>query len=119
MARKTKKVPEFGDREALSKLRQLAAERDLDEERKLKGKVFTVCVQYSVTEEHERKLEVIALDESDAEELACQKILETEGSADEDSVETRIVDVREQGKGKDDERTLEMFPNQIAECGKS
>lgn len=119
MAKKKPKMPAFGDREALSKLRALSAEQELDEERKLKGKVFMVQVQYSVTEEHERTLEVIALDEDDAEEVACKKLLETEGEADEDSLETRIISVREYGKGKDDKGTLEMFPNQVPECGKS
>jgi len=119
MAKGKRKMPAFGDREALSKLRQLSAKQDLDEERKLKGKVFTVQVEYTVTEDHERKLELIALDEDDAEELACEKILETEGNVEDDSIETRVISVCEQGKGKDDGKTVEMFPNQVAECGKS
>lgn len=115
---KKQKLPPFGDREALSKMKEVLVKQEQDEERKMKGKVFKVRAQYSVTEECDKTFEVIALDEDDAEEVACEKVYEEE-NADDDSVDIRILEVREQGKGSDDQKTLEMFPNAVRECGKS
>ena len=119
MARGKRKMPTFGDREAIAELRTQSSDEELDERRKREGKVFSVQVKYTITEEREKTLEVIALDDNDAEEVACNELLETEGEADEDSLEASIISVREYGKGRDDKNTLEMFPNQVLECGKS
>jgi hypothetical protein len=111
-----KKLPAFGDRKAIEKLRSGSSELVKDEERKLHGKIFTVCVSYTVTSEHTKTFDVIALDGDDAEEVACRKVEEEEG-ADDDSVEPQVISVREPGKRE--EKTLEMFPNHVPECGKS
>ena len=115
---KKQKLPPFGDHEALSKMKEAVVKQEQDEERKMKGKVFKVRAQYTVTEECDKTLEVIALDEDDAEEVACEKIYEEE-NAEDDSVDICILEVREQSKGSDDQKTLEMFPNAVSECGKS
>ena len=113
---KKQKLPPFGDHEALSKMKEAMVKQEQDKERKMRGKIFKVCAQY--TEECDKTFEVIALDEDDAKEVACEKIYEEE-NAEDDSVDICILEVREQSKGSDDQKTLEMFPNAVSECGKS
>ena len=119
---KKQKLPPFGDHEALSKMKEAMVkqgqDQEQDKERKMRGKIFKVRAQYTVTEECDKTFEVIAFDEDDAEEVACEKVY-AEENADDDSVDIRILEVREQGKGSDDQKTLEMFPNAVPECDKS
>ena len=117
---KKQKLPPFGDHEALSKMKEAMVkqgqDQEQDKERKMRGKIFKVRAQY--TEECDKTFEVIAFDEDDAEEVACKKIYEEE-NAEDDSVDICILEVREQSKGSDDQKILEMFPNAVSECGKS
>jgi len=119
---KKQKLPPFGDHEALSKMKEAMVkqgqDQEQDKERKMRGKIFKVRAQYTVTEECDKTFEVIAFDEDDAEEVACEKVYEEE-NVEDDSVDICILEVREQGKGSDDQKTLEMFPNAVPECDKS
>jgi len=112
MGKTKQKLPEFGDTEAIRRMREAAASDEaIAEERKMKGKVFKVRVKYCLVEDREKTLEVVALNHDDAEGVACDQILEEEGTADEDSIDARVLDVWEQGRGQDDKKTIEMFPN--------
>jgi hypothetical protein len=118
--RKAKPLPAFGDCEAIRQMRKSGEYEALrDEERKLHGKVYVVRVKYNTVQEHDKTLEVLALDDDDAEEVACNKVLTEEAGADDDTIDPTVVEVREQGSGKDDTGTLEMFSDLLPEYGKS
>jgi len=102
-------MPKFGDKEAIRKMRESQLTSVIDQERKLNGKVFTVRVEFTLRTEETRDIEVIAIDDDDAENMACEKILEEESDADEDNIDTRILSVREQGV---ESNNLELFPKE-------
>ncbi len=102
------KLPEFGDREAVARMKAESVTTEQEDARLKRGKVFTVRVKWFVVGSEEKNIEVLALDADDAEELAWQEVVDQEG-AEDDTVETEVISVRESGAKEDDSGTLELF----------
>jgi len=107
VAKKSKKLPVFGDREVIARIHKDRLPALIDQERKINGKVFTVRVEFTKSTDEIRDIDVIALDDSDAEIVACDTISEKESGVDRDDIETRVLSVREQDA---ESKTLELFP---------
>jgi len=101
----------FGDTDFIKSLHKKQEELDLEEQRILNGKTYKVKVSYTVSHQTDEIVEVLALDEEDAEELASQKVDAEEdlsGEVEYDSFEIlNITDHR--GVHVPDDKTRDMF----------